>query len=187
MRPWSHPLAGALLILVGLATLGWSWWPMPRRAGSAGIASKAVGAPHLEARWDVPARLRRGEAAKVLLHLSRPAEAAGSVPQTPEPARVRLTLERRGLTATPEAPLEIAFLPGESVSVTWQVKAEHEASARWKLEWLSGSESLPVWLHVENWPVESLFGLPVPVARALGSMLIAVGMLRGWLQWRKGR
>jgi hypothetical protein len=160
---------------------------MPRRLGAASIASQTVGAPRLEARWDVPARLRRGEAAKLLLHLWRPAEAGGSAPESSEPARVRLSLERSGLTATPEAPFEIAFLPGESVSVTWQVRAEHQASARWMLEWLSGSESLPVWLHVESWPVESLFGLPVPVARALGSMLIAVGLLQGWLQRRSVR
>jgi hypothetical protein len=187
MRPRSPSRKAVLLIVVGLTALAWTWWPVPRREGAAALAPQASGAPHLEARWDVPERLRRGESSRLELRLARPAEAASPAAQTSEPARLRLTLERSGLSATPEAPLEIALLPGESVTITWQVRAQAEASARWALEWRSGSQSLPVWLHTESWPVVSLFGLPVSVTRALGSTLIAVGLLLGWLDTRANR
>jgi hypothetical protein len=186
MRPPSRSFLAMLLLLLGLAALAWSWWPIPHRQGTARLTPPSLGGPVLDVQWDVPTRLRRGGEATLLLRLSLPASEETASPAT-SPIRLRLTLERVGSIITPDAPFEIALMPGESVSARWTVTARDDASARWLVEWVTESGSQPAWLHEESWPVQSLFGLPAPVARALGLLLVAVGLLQIWLAARRAR
>ena len=175
MHPAAGPAVGGLLLLVGLAGAAWAWWPVPTREGRALILASSAGAPSLDVQWSGPAFLRRGEVQGVSLQLAAPPAATPDA--STEPVHLRLTLQHDGLAVSPDAPLELALRPGESVTARWTVAARQDASARWLIEWVTGLGSRPLWLHPEAWEVRSLLGLSSVSVRAASILLGAIGLL----------
>jgi hypothetical protein len=125
--------------------------------------------------WTGPAFLRRGEVEGLSLQLAAPL-AFGPDGST-APVHLRVTLQHDGLAIAPDAPLDLALRAGESVTARWTVAARQDASARWLIEWVTGSGRQPIWLHPEAWQVRSLLGLSSLTVRVASILAGGIGLL----------